>query len=159
MPGDVGYASSLRHGLIAGVDDVDSWYRYGYYWENYNVIVKTNANDTSLGSGKANTDLIIKAVGPGEYAASHCANLTLNGFHDWYLPSRDELKLMYFGIGNGATGTNKDIGRLASHGTITYWSSSEVTNLWAYFMGFRDGTIGYSTSKINRYLVCPVRSF
>ena len=156
--GDIGYDPTLKHGLIAGVDDISWGYATGYYWDN-NKTITTNASDTIVGRGKANTSLIVNAQGSGTYAASHCINLTLNGYHDWYLPSRDELKLLYTGIGKGATGANKDIARLATHGTVTYWSSSEVTNLWAYYVGFSDGTISYSGGKMNAYLVCPVRSF
>jgi len=92
------------------------------------------ADDGSIKTGgSSNTNSIVARYGDTTYAANICKTLDLNGHTDWFLPSRDELDLMYqnlkrFGIGNFANGY--------------YWSSSQYnaattdTNLvWAQFFG------------------------
>lgn len=49
---------------------------------------------SSLNDGLANTNAII-ASGATAPAAQFCANLNINGYQDWYLPSRDELEICY----------------------------------------------------------------
>lgn len=48
----------------------------------------------SLNDGLANTNAII-ASGVNAPAAQFCANLNINGYQDWYLPSRDEMEICY----------------------------------------------------------------
>jgi len=53
---------------------------------------------TGIGSGKQNTELIIAALnqnGESGKAAQLCKAYTKGGYNDWFLPSRDELYLMY----------------------------------------------------------------
>jgi len=62
-------------------------------------------------------------------AADICANLSLGGYSDWFLPSKDELNLMYenlkiFGVGGFADNY--------------YWSSSEYDAGHAWFQDFDD---------------------
>ena len=88
----------------------------GIQWYNGKYIdIKT---DTSVGTGKANTDAIIAAQGEGSYAAALCKSLTINGFSDWFLPSKDELALMY---------TNLKQAGLGGFGEGWLWSSSQAT--------------------------------
>jgi len=76
--------------------------------------------ETKVGSGKRNTELIVAALGENGKAAKLCASLNFNGRSDWFLPSRDELDLMYnslarVGLGNFLSGY--------------YWSSSQSSNI------------------------------
>jgi len=50
---------------------------------------------TAVGTGRANTAAIIAAQGRGSYAAQVCDDLVSGSFDDWFLPSKDELDLMY----------------------------------------------------------------
>jgi hypothetical protein len=62
----------------------------------------------------------------------------LGGFDDWFLPSKDELNLMYINL--------KKAGR-GSFGSAWYWSSSEYVNYYAWSQYFDCGT----QSNINYY--------
>ena len=56
-------------------------------------------------------------------------------YDDWYLPSLQELQLMYNTIGLG--GTESNIGVFAS---APYWSSSEINFSYAWCVDFENGT-------------------
>ena len=89
QPGDPGYNANVPHGIIAAHCDQDSaiqWYNGSYQI--------TNASGTAIGTGNANTNLIVAVQGAGTYAAKLCYDLVLNGYSDWYLPSRDELMIL-----------------------------------------------------------------
>ena len=88
---------SGAHGLIAAIQDQST----GIAWFN-GSFNDTGATGTAVGTGQANTDNIIAAQGAGHYAASLAGQLVLNGYSDWFLPSKDELNLMYWTIGPGA---------------------------------------------------------
>jgi hypothetical protein len=83
-------------------------------WHNGSYI-ETGATATGIGDGKANTVNIIAKQGPGDYAASLCMNLDLSGFKDWYLPSEDELNLIYKNL------AKQNLGGLSGF----YWTSTE----------------------------------
>jgi hypothetical protein len=78
-----------------------------------------------------------------------CRALIINGFSDWFLPSKDELNLMYVnlhlqGIG-GFLGT-------------WYWSSSQVTASVASIQNFHNGN-QHTDSKVRQNRVRAVRRF
>lgn len=82
----------------------------GITWWNGNYI-KIEAG-ASVGRGLSNTSNIINKQGKGNYAASLC------GSSGWFLPSKDELILMYQ--------SRNSIGNFASNSW--YWSSSEFSD-------------------------------
>ena len=84
----------------------------------------TCATTTAIGTGKANTQKIVNIQGKGSYAAKLCCGLTLNGFSDWFLPSKDELNLMY---------ENLHLHLLGGFASDLYWSSSEYIEGYALF--------------------------
>ncbi|MFH1222871.1 MAG: hypothetical protein V1647_00840 [Pseudomonadota bacterium] len=79
---------------------------------------------TGVGNGKENTQKIIAQAGHTESAAKSCVDLYVeyNGktFHDWFLPSKDELDLMYLILKR--PNTRKAVGGFKE---AWYWSSSE----------------------------------
>ena len=99
--------------------------------------------------GKGNTDAIIAAQGDGSYAAALCKSLTINGFSDWFLPSKDELNLM---------GTNLKTEGLGGFGEGWLWSSSQGNFDDAWEQRFSDGSQD-NMYKINRYAIRACRAF
>jgi len=54
-------------------------------------------------------------------------------YTDWFLPSKQELDKVYYGVGNGGTGTNSNGDsnvNIANMYSAWYWSSSESTLPW-----------------------------
>ena len=142
QPGDPGYNPAIQHGLIAAGSDQ----RTGIKWWN-GMPLPTNAVGTLLGTGKWNTNSIKTVQGEGKYAASLCINYSNEGYHDWYLPSRNELNELYI---NRAA-----IGGFANE---YYWSSSEsdVDDAWA--ISFNNGN-QLDDPKVLSYHVRAVRAF
>ena len=79
----------------------------------------SGADGTTIGTGNQNTIDILNGCTTSNIAADICANLTLNGYSDWYLPSKDELTEMYNQIGGGG-------GNAGGFANNYYWSSTEA---------------------------------
>ena len=140
---DKGSASSGWRYLEAAPSDQST----GIQWYNGNNIdIKTG---TAVGAGRTNTDAIIAAQGSGSYAATLCKNLSIGGFSDWFLPSKDELDLMYKNLKKASLG---------GFGEGWLWSSSQSYSNYAWSRRFSDGYQD-STGKSNRYGVRAVRAF
>jgi len=93
------------------------------------------AQGTAVGTGKQNTkDMIAACTEPGS-ASDLCANLSLNGVRGWFLPSRDELALMYRNLKAAGFGDFRD-GGVADN--FTYWASSQQTADMAAHIDFAD---------------------
>ncbi|MDR1787031.1 MAG: DUF1566 domain-containing protein [Treponema sp.] len=107
---------------------------------------------TTVGTGKKNTEYIaevLKRVGEYGAAAQYCAGMEYGGYDDWFLPSKDELNLMYLNLKQADKG---------DFSNAVYWSSSESYTFHAWYQRFRDGSQDW-TSKSNTFLVRPVRAF
>ncbi len=106
-----------EHGLVASPNDLT----VSTPWENgnYKSITTLFVTDTAVGSGQLNTTYIISKLGtPTGYAAYLCKDYSINGFSDWFLPSRNELLLIKKNL--------QDKG-LISFTAAGYWSSSTAT--------------------------------
>ncbi len=89
-------------------------------------------------------------------AAAICADLSLGGYSDWYLPSIEELNKMYQNIGQG---NDLGLGNVGGFALNAYWSSTEDDNNDAWAQGFTDGLQLNYNSKVNTYFVRAVRAF
>ncbi len=143
--GDPGYVANETHGIIAAPSD-QTTAGTGIVWWN-GSFTTTGATGTALGTGQANTTAIVDAQGPGSYAASLCDDLDLNGYTDWYLPSKDELNKLYQN-------------RVSVGGFVSpfYWSSSEVTNVIVWVQNFDVGN-QLNIDKLTNVYVRAVRAF
>ncbi len=100
-----------KHGLIiAPVLSQFKLVRWGCKGENI-----VNAQNTNIGSGQQNTTAILERCKVANIAAKLCDDLILDGFSDWFLPSKDELNLFYENL------LLKGIGDINSG----YWSSTQ----------------------------------
>ena len=95
-------------------------------------------------------------------AVSLCSNLTLGGYSDWFLPSKDELNLMWTNLADSdSTGSNSgvtDSGNLGDFAASVYWSSTEDDSGYAWFQYFTIGS-QYRYNKNNSFNVRAVRAF
>ena len=102
----------------------------------------------------SNTESIVKKLGAGTYAAKACSDYTYNGYDDWFLPSKDELNLMYTNL------HKKGIGNFKNY---SYWSSSEGSARTAWGQDFYDGGQGYHSRDYDDRdyyeYVRPIRRF
>jgi hypothetical protein len=140
--GDPGYDADTIHGLIAAPSnqplDID--------WGCYGTEIP-GAYGTVIGTGSQNTVDIVAGCTTGTQAAKSCADLTLDGYSDWYLPSVDELFKIYL---------NKvEIGGFPNN---QYWTSSQVSNTYAIRIYFYNG-VQSNGNKIVTYPVRCIRSF
>ncbi len=108
-----------KHGLIAAPFDQGE----AVIWGNFKYPVESY--ETQLGDGKSNTKKIVSFSNDFDFAAYICYKLSLNGYKDWYLPSKDEVDLMYHNL--KAAGIGKFTNEL-------YWTSSETDfgNAWVF---------------------------
>lgn len=144
QPGDTGYDAKVKHGLIAAPTDQST----GIRWDN-DTLIQTGVYAYALGMGRTNTDLIVLIQGDGDYAAKLCFDFELNGYDDWYLPSYDELTILY--NNRNAVGCSN---------SSAYWSSSEFTMNFrtAWELNFADGSHLFR-QKDNLRNVRAIRSF
>jgi len=124
----------------------------------------TTAGTDSRNDGWSNTQVMSSAAYP---AAAFCRGLNINGYDDWYLPSQDELEILYRAFkpstlnndtssgenpsaipptGNYTTSnpaqTNVDIFRQAGGEDFTavrYWSSTQSSSTDSWVQSFGNG--------------------
>lgn len=121
------------------------------------VWITRNGNTaTDVGTGMANSLAIIAQAedsgGDKPYAAKLCINYSVGDFDDWFLPSRDELDLLF---------QNRDVKKSGGFADGRgYWSSSEFErgefDAWSH--NFTNGK-QTGTYKSNNRMARPVRAF
>ena len=140
--------STFNHGLIT--DTIDA---YGAC--NWSIEGDITANtSTSYNSGASNTKSIIRQESiQMEYAAYWATcNYNMSDYNDWFLPSKDELNLIFKYKKDWSW--NKD-----QNNKTIYWSSSNEScgiNVWV--QDFSNG-IQYIYSQLDNASVIRVRKF
>ena len=118
-------------------------------WGCFGTLV-LGADGTAIGTGNQNTiDIEAGCTTPGT-AADICANLTLGGYSDWFLPSKDELNEMYLNL------DQQGLGGFASR---HYWSSTEKDNEFAWVLFFFNGFQTNFSKDFTNVNVRAVRAF
>jgi len=149
-----------EHGLVCVKEDQSTGVRW--YAGTFG---NTQAKGDGPYAGEANTSIIIAAqVAIGDdgntYAARICNELQITEgsktYGDWYLPSKEELNLMYqnkttinaTAIANGGSG----------FASAYYWSSTEYSNFNAWRQYFANG-FQFTTSKNPTIYMRAIRAF
>jgi hypothetical protein len=122
-------------------------------WGSYGFFI--GGTKTGIGTGQNNTTIIVtwlNSHGETDKAAQLCDALVYSGYTDWFLPSKDELNMIY---------KNLYLKRFGAFTVYYYLSSSEYNTFSsAWVQGFGNG----SQSSLNKYnskygRVRAVRSF
>ncbi|MCL2211192.1 MAG: DUF1566 domain-containing protein [Treponema sp.] len=124
---DRGFVSDGWRYLEAAPAGTDFTAQWGAYERD------VTGTGTAVGSGKRNTELIanrLKQLGENDRAAQICVGMEISGFKDWFLPSKDELDLMYKNLKAKGLGGFKD---------DWYWSSSQFSSSDAWIQVFSNG--------------------
>jgi hypothetical protein len=107
---------------------------------------------TQLGTGRQNSAFLLERMyqaGERNRAVQYCAAYTEGGFTDWFLPSKNELDLIYRNLHTDGYVTLTD---------NYYWSSSQYNDSYVWCQLFQDGAQGYG-NKNYTFCVRPIRSF
>nr|WP_319520768.1 InlB B-repeat-containing protein [uncultured Sphaerochaeta sp.] len=139
---------------------------FGYYrttWDGVDLPVGTITN---VGAGMSNTIEIVQKMGDilftdpsgtstktSSYAAKICNDFALENegvtYDDWFLPSREELALMYLNLKQHNLGGFSD---------ANYWSSTEKNALYAAFFDFNSGN-NYDGNRSSDFRIRPIRAY
>lgn len=115
-----------QHGLIVNKNESTA------QWQS----LGTTTNATRSWDGVYNTRLMT-----GSPAANYVNGLTDGGFTDWYLPSIDELSILWHNRFHVNNALNAGSYTLLSN-TANYWSSTETDARYACYFYFRLGSAG-----------------
>jgi hypothetical protein len=139
--GDPGYNANTQHGIIAAPSDQGST-----VWGCFGTTIP-GAKGIAVGTGKQNTTDILKSCATAGIAARLCIDLVLNGYSDWYLPSKDELNKIY---------NNRAV--IGGFTNLNYWSSTQLNGNGAWGRNFGLGHV-YGPNKNSKANVRAVRNF
>ena len=137
------YVDTTRlHGLEAAPVDQSSGAPGGCYGT-----AVSGVNGLVVGTGKQNTAAIISGCADAGTAAKVARAYTLNGYSDWFLPSKDELALLY--------SLQSVVGGFASD---VYQSSTQIDAHSEFVINF-SGSILRQSFKNSLYRVRAIRAF
>jgi hypothetical protein len=138
--------ASNNHGLVCAEADQGTFNKWGCASKNI-----PGALGIEIGKGQANTTAILSNCSDVYTGADVCNKLVLNGYDDWFLPSINELELIYLNIHKKGKGGFTE---------TTYWSSTQtaINSTFAQTVHFYGGNT-QSGGKDNPTYVRAVRAF
>jgi hypothetical protein len=148
-------ALGVEHGLIVDKTDLST----AQAWSNIDVTL-IGSSAQSNWDGLSNSNAIVSQAGHTSSAASICLNSTNGGQSDWYLPSIQELNLLWNNYYNAARSLTQISGATQLQYAY-YWSSTELGSDFAGLIDFNfaNGTTGNVFNKFLNYYVRAVRAF
>ena len=153
--GDIPIFVDKNHDLsfyVKGSDFVDSNdYNqspgtFGYEWGGYNTT--TGIANTAVGTGLTNTNTLIgmnlQPNSSGWWVVWDKVRDFRNSYgHNWFIPSADELNLIYE--------VKNNLNSLSLNTNYYYWSSSEHSNLNSRCQSFIDGSQAHNRKYTHSY--------
>ncbi len=143
--------STGEHGLVTTIIDQGFNIQWGCP-----SLLSFGAKGLELGTGAQNTLDVVTACHTPNIAASLCDTLTLNGYEDWFLPSRDELDSLFQ--------HHEIVSETATeyHGSVLhdgeYWSSSHYQDNTVWIQHLSEGNQS-GALKDKEFYVRAIRSF
>jgi hypothetical protein len=145
-------AQGNEHGLIVDKTDLST----SHVWSNI-VSTLIGASAQSSWDGLSNSNAIVGQAGHAISAAALCLNSTNGGQSDWYLPSIQELNMIWHNYYSVARSLMQISGATELQPTI-YWSSTEYASL-AWSFPFLTGDANLTNLKGDTYYVRAIRAF
>jgi len=146
-------SQGVERGLVVDLADLS----ISQSWSNVTLTLIGIAAQSSW-DGLANSNAIVGQSGHSNSAAAICLNSTNGGLGDWYLPSFDELSLLYHNLFNVNKTLSITPGASVMPLQASYWSSTENAADNAFYLDFRGGT-SYATTKGGQARVRAIRAF
>ena len=132
-----------------GIEVAANYLTPNKYWGCAGFAIGGTQND--VGSGQANTDLILSNCGENTLAW-YCDNYEQNGFTDYYMPSNYEMELIYTKVFKEQ---NNPFDWIAS----VYYTSTESGISACKAWNFDTGAVSSFSKNTSSYKTVPVRSF
>ena len=145
-------ALGVEHGLIIDKTDLGT----AQVWSNIDATL-IGASAQSSWDGLSNSNAIVGQAGHTSSASALCLNSTNGGQSDWYLPSVQELNMLWNNYYTVARSLIQITGATQLQ-SATYWSSTESNTSYAWGFNFASGGADYIFKAAPRY-VRAVRAF
>lgn len=153
------YTNGWRYMELAPVET-----EFGYMpWGAGGIVI--NQTSSEIGSGLENTNQIVSVLGDKDpksgkpYPALLCDQLVFGDHDDWFLPSLEELKLVYRNLIAPSLGDFSEDSAKAD----SYWSSTEDnssgTGAFAYYLSVYNGSTSSANKDFPGNSVLAVRRF
>jgi hypothetical protein len=156
--GDSDYVQAETHGLIIPISAIsttpsntyNSWATF--IMGEYGCLGSTIGNTlSSLSSGIANTNSINTNCISNQSGAYKCKNLTIGGYSDWFLPSKNEVAIIYQNY--------TAVGGVYPSQSQGVWCSTEINSNYAWVCSFDGGGGWVSLPKDYVFNIKPLRKF
>jgi hypothetical protein len=120
---------SGQHGLTASGDNSNT-----APWGCFGTLIGSGAQNSAVGYGNTNSQAIINGCNDPHFAASVCTMINSGYYYDWYLPTVEELRLVFLNL------IDENVPGFSTNG---YWTSTEYDASKAYFL---DSSTGQKTA-------------
>ena len=144
--------AGVEHGLIVALTDQSG----SQAWSDV-ISTEIGASAQSSWNGLSNSNAIVGQAGHTSSAAKLCLDLVSGGQSDWYLPSIQELNMLWNNYYTVARVLSQ-ISGAAQLSNSFYWSSSEGYGSNAWGFDFSSGTTSNGSKSFTSY-VRAVRAF
>ena len=112
-------------------------------WGCEGTLMPEGPTPEAIGQGAINTATIVETCATSGIAARLATDLVLNGFSDWFLPSLEELAMIWSELASDG------LGGFANH---TYWSSTQADATQAFTVDMNNGSTNqHNKSQTNRH--------